>query len=166
VPLPGATALSGIAGQAWGGGLAIGLLRRAAAGHDASDETGDLYRRKRHDIGYRLYIRLMQCPNPGLLSARIPASLAHMRTVPLSEAKDKLSALVEEADSTHEIIQITRHGRVSAVIMSAEDLESLDETLHALRTPGVAEELAQADADYAAGNTVGGDELRRRYGLQ
>jgi prevent-host-death family protein len=89
-----------------------------------------------------------------------------MRTVPLSEAKDKLSALVEEADSTHEIIQITRHGRVSAVIMSAEDLESLHETLHALRTPGVAEELAQADADYAAGNTIGGDELRRRYGLR
>ena len=89
-----------------------------------------------------------------------------MRTVPLSEAKDKLSALVEEADSTHEIIQITRHGRVAAVIMSADDLESLNETLHALRTPGFAEELVQADADYAAGNTVDGGELRRRYGLR
>ena len=89
-----------------------------------------------------------------------------VRTVALSEAKDKLSALVDEADSTHEIIQITRHGRDAAVIMSADDLESLNETLHALRTSGVAEELAQADADYAAGNTVGGDELGRRYGLQ
>ena len=48
-----------------------------------------------------------------------------MRTVPLSEAKDKLSALVEEADKTHEIIQITRHGHPSAVLMSAADLESL-----------------------------------------
>ncbi len=88
-----------------------------------------------------------------------------MRSVPLSEAKDKLSALVEEADTTHEIIQITRHGRIAAVIMSADDLESLHETLHALRTPGVAAELAQADADYAAGNTVTGEDLRRRYGL-
>lgn len=88
-----------------------------------------------------------------------------MRSVPLTEAKEKLSALVEEADTTHEIIQITRHGRVAAVIMSADDLESLNETLHALRTPGVVEELAQADADYAAGNTVTGEELRRRYGL-
>lgn len=85
--------------------------------------------------------------------------------MPLTEAKEKLSALVEEADSTHEIIQITRHGRVAAVIMSADDLESLNETLHALRTPGAVEELAQADADYAAGKTVSGDELRRRYGL-
>lgn len=89
-----------------------------------------------------------------------------MRTVPLTEAKDKLSALIEEADATHEIIQITRHGRVAAVIMSADDLESLNETLHALRTPGVADELAQADADYAAGNTVSGDDIRRRYGLK
>ncbi|HPX38219.1 MAG: type II toxin-antitoxin system Phd/YefM family antitoxin [Mycobacterium sp.] len=88
-----------------------------------------------------------------------------MKSVPLTEAKEKLSALVEEADTTHEIIQITRHGRVAAVIMSADDLESLNETLHALRTPGAVEELAQADADYAAGKTVTGEDLRRRYGL-
>lgn len=89
-----------------------------------------------------------------------------MKQVPLSEAKDKLSALVEEADTTHEIIQITRHGRVAAVIMSADDLESLNETLHALRTPGVVDELAQADVDYAAGNTISGNDIRQRYGLQ
>lgn len=88
-----------------------------------------------------------------------------MKSVPLTEAKEKLSALVDEADTTHEIIQITRHGRVAAVLMSADDLESLNETLHALRTPGVVEDLARADADYAAGETVSGDDLRRRYGL-
>ena len=49
--------------------------------------------------------------------------------------------------------------------MSADDLESLNETLRALGTPGVVEELAQADADFAAGNSVSGDELRRRFGL-
>ncbi|MGV7570847.1 prevent-host-death family protein [Mycobacteroides abscessus subsp. massiliense] len=89
-----------------------------------------------------------------------------MKQISLSEAKDKLSALVDEADTTHEIIQITRHGRVAAVIMSADDLESLHETLHALRTPGVADELTQADADYAAGNTVSGNDIRQRFGLQ
>ncbi len=89
-----------------------------------------------------------------------------MKTVSLTEAKDKLSSLVEEADATHEIIQVTRHGRVAAVIMSADDLESLNETLHALRTPGLVDDLRQADADYAAGNTVPGDELRARYGLR
>lgn len=66
---------------------------------------------------------------------------------------------------THEIIQITRHGRVAAVIMAADDLESLQETLHALRTPDVAEDLAQAEADFAVGNTASAEEVRRRYGL-
>lgn len=36
---------------------------------------------------------------------------------------------MEEADKTHEIIQITRHGHPSAVLMSAADPESLQETM-------------------------------------
>jgi prevent-host-death family protein len=88
-----------------------------------------------------------------------------MKTVPHG-GKDKLSALVDEADTTHEIIQITRHGRVAAVIMSADDLDSLNETPHALRTQVSLEELAQADADYAAGNTISGEEIRKRHGLK
>ena len=43
-----------------------------------------------------------------------------VRTMPLSEAKDKLSALVEDAEATHEIITITKHGRPAAVLMAAE----------------------------------------------
>lgn len=49
--------------------------------------------------------------------------------------------------------------------MSADDLESLQETLYALQTPGLVDELAAADAEYAAGQTVSGEELRRRYAL-
>ena len=85
---------------------------------------------------------------------------------PLSEAKDKLSALVDEADRTHEIIQITRHGHASAVLMSADDLESLHETLRVLSTPGAREELAAARAAYEAGETTAGGDVRRRYGLE
>ncbi|CAN7509282.1 type II toxin-antitoxin system Phd/YefM family antitoxin [Pseudarthrobacter oxydans] len=88
-----------------------------------------------------------------------------MRTVPLSEAKDKLSALVEEADKTHEIIQITRHGHPSAVLMSADDLESLQETIHWLSQPGIREDLEQAKRDISSGETVSGEELRREFGL-
>jgi antitoxin YefM len=88
-----------------------------------------------------------------------------VKTVPLSEAKDKLSALVEEADKTHEIIQITRHGHPSAVLMSADDLESLQETIHWLSQPGIREDLEQARRDIASGDTVSGEELRREFGL-
>lgn len=71
----------------------------------------------------------------------------------------------EAKDIPREIIQITRQGRVAAVLMFADDLESLNETLHALRTPGLVDELVQADRDLAEGNTVSGEELRRSYGL-
>ncbi len=88
-----------------------------------------------------------------------------MKTVPLSEAKDKLSGLVDEAESTHEIITITRHGRPAAVLMAADDLESLQETLFWLSKPGIVESVAAAEQEYAAGKTVSGDDLRAQFGL-
>lgn len=88
-----------------------------------------------------------------------------MKTVPLSEAKDRLSALVEEADRTHEIIQITRHGHAAAVIMSADDLESLQETIHWLSQPGIREDLAQSKQDIVKGTTTSGPDLRAQFGL-
>ena len=85
--------------------------------------------------------------------------------MPLSEAKDKLSGLVEEAESTHEIITITKHGRPAAVLMAAEDLESLHETLYWLSQPGIRESIAEAERAVAGGDTIGSDELRRRLGV-
>lgn len=88
-----------------------------------------------------------------------------MKTVALSEAKDKLSALVDEADREHEIIRITRHGRGAAVLMSEDDLESLRETLFWLSQPGIREDVADALDAVETGRTISGEELRERFGL-
>jgi prevent-host-death family protein len=88
-----------------------------------------------------------------------------MKTVALSEAKDKLSALVDEADSTHEIIQITRHGHPAAVLMSADDLDSLHETLFWLSEPNVRQDIADAREASGSGQATSGEDLRARYGL-
>jgi prevent-host-death family protein len=88
-----------------------------------------------------------------------------MKTVALSEAKDKLSALVDEADREHEIIRITRHGHGAAVLMSEDDLESLQETLFWLSQDGVREDIAQAERARADSTTVTGADLRARHGL-
>jgi antitoxin YefM len=88
-----------------------------------------------------------------------------MKTLPLSEAKDRLSGLVEEAEATHEIITITKHGRPAAVLMAAEDLESLRDTVYWLSRPDLRETVAEADAAIATGDTIGSEELRRRLGL-
>ena len=88
-----------------------------------------------------------------------------MTTVPLSEAKDTLSALVEAAQSTHDIVTITRHGRPAAVLMSVDDLESLQETVFWLSQPGVREDVAAADAAQADGSAITGAQLRAELGL-
>lgn len=88
-----------------------------------------------------------------------------MKTLPLSEAKDKLSGLIEEAESTHEIITITRHGRPAAVLMAADDLESLHETLYWLSRPDIRDSMAAAEREFGADETTSGDSLRAEFGL-
>jgi prevent-host-death family protein len=88
-----------------------------------------------------------------------------MASIPLSEAKDKLSALVEAAETTHEIVTITRHGREAAVLMAKDDLDSLHETLFWLSQPDVRTDVDNARAEQQEGRTVSGDELRADFGL-
>jgi antitoxin YefM len=83
-----------------------------------------------------------------------------MKTLPLSEAKDRLSGLVDEAESTHEMVTITKHGRPVAVLMAAEDLDSLHETLFWLSQPDIRGDVAAAREDEATGNTLSSAELR------
>jgi len=97
--------------------------------------------------------------------ARILAKLLDVTTLPLSEAKDKLSALVEAAETTHDIVTITRHGREAAVLMAKSDLDSLHETIYWLSQPGVRDDVEQARRELAEGRTVTASELRAEYGL-
>jgi antitoxin YefM len=51
-----------------------------------------------------------------------------MRTLPLAEAKAKLSRLVDQVVETDEEILITRNGRPAAVLVSPEEYEGWKET--------------------------------------
>lgn len=53
--------------------------------------------------------------------------------IPFSEAKAHLSELADRVEREHERILVTRNGRPSFVLVSADDLESLEETLDILR---------------------------------
>lgn len=88
-----------------------------------------------------------------------------MRTLTVTEAKARLNELVDDAASTHDQIVITKHGHPAVVIVAADDLESLQETVYWLSQPGIHESIAEAAADIEAGNTASSDELRGRLGL-
>ena len=52
-----------------------------------------------------------------------------MKTLSLSEAKMKLSELIENVYSTDEEITITKNGRPAAVLISPEEFGNLKETI-------------------------------------
>jgi antitoxin YefM len=52
-----------------------------------------------------------------------------MKTLSLSEAKMKLSALIDSLGVTDEEVLITKNGRPAAVLISPDEFESLRETL-------------------------------------
>jgi prevent-host-death family protein len=83
-----------------------------------------------------------------------------MQTMSVSEAKDKLSSLVESVESTHDAVVITRHGKPAAILISPEDLGSLQETLAWLSDPNHAAEMAEAEEDIANGRMVSLEEVR------
>ena len=86
-----------------------------------------------------------------------------MTVVPLGEARNHLSEYVAHVERTHERITITRHGHAAAVLISADDLSSIEETLDVLRTPGAIEAIRQGRADAAAGRFVDADEIKALY---
>jgi len=52
-----------------------------------------------------------------------------MKTLSVSEAKMKLSSLVEKVKTTEEEILITKNGSPAAVLISPDEYESLKETI-------------------------------------
>lgn len=92
-----------------------------------------------------------------------------METLPLSAAKARLSEIADEVDRTHQRVQITKNGRSYVVLISAEDLESMEATLELLSDPEAMERVRQAQTDLSAGKGSTGEEMddlmaRRRRG--
>ncbi len=52
-----------------------------------------------------------------------------MKTLSVSEAKMKLSGLIDALSATDEEVMITKNGRPAAVLVSPEEFESLKETV-------------------------------------
>lgn len=84
-------------------------------------------------------------------------------TLPLAEIKKRLSEIVDGVEREHNRVVLTRHGRPAAVILSPDDLESLEETLEILSDPQAVREIRDAERELDAGRGVSAEELRTRY---
>lgn len=83
--------------------------------------------------------------------------------LPLAEIKERLSEIVDGVEQRHERVLLTRNGRAAAVILSPEDLESLEETLEILSNRDAMREIRRAESEIDRGKHLSADELRAKY---
>jgi prevent-host-death family protein len=67
--------------------------------------------------------------------------------MPLAEFKNRLSEVVDRLEREHGRVVITKHGRPAAVVLSIEDLESLEETLEVMGNRAVLDDIQEALAE-------------------
>jgi antitoxin YefM len=75
-------------------------------------------------------------------------------TVPVTDAKAHLSDLVDRVEHEHERILVTRNGLPAAVLISPDDLESLEETIEILRDRELMKSIRVSRAEAAAGQRI------------
>ena len=83
------------------------------------------------------------------------------KVVPFTEARSHLTELLDELEDHHEHVLITRNGRPSAVLLSAEEFAALEETLEILQDDELMEALQRSARDVEEGDLVSLKELRR-----
>ena len=85
-----------------------------------------------------------------------------------SQARQRLASLLDEVTDDREVVIIRRRNGESAALIAADELVSLTETAHLLRSPANAARLldALARALKGDGQMMTIDELRRDVGFE
>lgn len=75
-------------------------------------------------------------------------------TLPVTEAKQRFTEIVKGAEEYFDRYLVTKNGKEAAVLMSAEEYESLLETLDILANKREVRALAEASAQAKRGETI------------
>lgn len=84
-------------------------------------------------------------------------------TMPLAKVKAHLSEVVDRVITSHERVSITRHGRREAVVIAADDLDALEDTLDILSDPVAMREIAESREAADRGEGLDLEAVRQRY---
>ena len=85
--------------------------------------------------------------------------------IPISEARKKLPEIVDLADSLSQKTLITVKGNVKAAIVSARELELLEETLEVLSDPKTMMTIKKGVAQINKGQLIDWEDLKEELGL-
>ena len=82
-----------------------------------------------------------------------------MTTMPLAQAKNRLSEVADSVYRTHDRVAVTRNGRDYITLLATEDLESLLATIELLEDPAAMARVDGAKADIDQGDFTTQDEM-------
>ena len=82
-----------------------------------------------------------------------------MTTLAISDARNNLPELVNKVHKNMERVVITVNGKVKAVVLSPEELESLEETAEVLAIPGAKQAIKKGAAQIKKRQFTSIDEL-------
>jgi antitoxin YefM len=83
--------------------------------------------------------------------------------MPLADVKNRLSEVVDRLEREHGRVVITKHGHPAAVVISVDDLESLEETLDIMDTAALLADIRESLAEL---NTTGARVLSKEDALR
>jgi prevent-host-death family protein len=86
-------------------------------------------------------------------------------TLPLAAVKDRFSEIVDRVNKQHDRVIVTRNGVPVVVVVSVEELESLEETLEILSDRDTVAALRESDQQIAEGldEVITEDNARARW---
>jgi antitoxin YefM len=122
---------------------------------DTGHVTVPTARDKRHDSALAAWSILR------IVAILIAMSVSEQ--MPLADVKNRLSEVVDRLEREHGRVVITKHGHPAAVVMSVEDLESLEETLDIMDSAELLADIRASLAETASGgaDVLSKDEARR-----
>lgn len=90
------------------------------------------------------------------------------QSMPIAEARNKLTTLPEELEQAPEIgaVAVTRHGKPVLAIMSWELYETIIETLEIMSDPELMAAIRQSIKEIEEGQTIPWEQVKQELGLR
>ncbi len=83
--------------------------------------------------------------------------------MPLADVKNRLSEVVDRLEREHGRVVITKHGHPAAVVISVDDLDSLEETLDIMDSAALLADIRESLAELS---TTGAALLNKEEALR
>jgi len=86
-------------------------------------------------------------------------------TLPASEARKNFYTMLDEVNTKLKSFSITLHGKVKAIVINPDELESWRETLDIMSNKKLVKELKQSQAEIKRGEFITEEELFKDLGI-